>query len=551
MARNRFVFALLLSSTASGCYDQGDGVDPPLDELYFPTGLTLSAGATRLYAISSDFDLQYNGGAVHAIDLERVRTLIPTQCGSDADCDSSSHCDLTPTTENRNKPSHWCVANDGPHAGKPCGPLGEKSAAGRSLMPGRCSYLSLDKPQDGGSKLLVSSVGIGAFATDVIYRQRPEGPGGRLFIPVRGDATLHYIDVIDETEEPVPFELSCGQGGNDGKCDDAHRKGDDPDEENTRGIRLRPEPFGIAATTDSRAMAVTHQTEGTVSMFVSDADAWGNGVTNFGVGPKLEFELSGLPQRPIGIVDIPQPKRVTEYDDIPYDPGFLVTYRDAAQIDLLRFFDDADSNPPRPFIQLAGSSSITANSLGFDSRGIAIDPDARQACETGCDTGPDPKQQCLYFCAGIQLPVYVANRAPSSLLVGKTRAKQNPVSSDDLPNISDSIPVTFGPSRVVVGKVVDQSGELSTRVFVVSFDTRRLSVYDPETRLFENFLTGRGPHGVVIDSGKDQSGNPYAYAYVAHFTDSYIGIIDLDQRHKYYGTIVVTLGQPHVPRASK
>jgi hypothetical protein len=543
--------ALVLSVAASGCYDQGDGVDPPLGELYFPTGLALSVGATRLYAISSDFDLQYNGGAVHALDLERIRQLIPRECGSDADCDANRHCDLTPTPENRNKPSNWCVDNDGPHAGKPCGPLGEKSIAARSTIPGRCAYLSLEHPQDGGSKLLVSSVGIGAFATDIIYRQRPEGPGGRLFIPVRGDATLHYIDTIDETEEPMPFELSCGQNGNDGKCDDAHRKGDDPDEENTRGIRLRPEPFGIAATADARAMAVTHQTEGTVSVFASDVDAWGDGITGFGVGPKLEFELAGLPQRPIGIVDIPVPKYALDYaDDAPYDPGFLVTYRDAAQIDLLRFFVDTSSNPPRPFVQLAGSASITANSLGFDSRGIALDPEPRQTCEADCGAAPDPKQ-CLAYCAGIQIPVYVANRSPSSLLVGKTRAKQNPVSSDDLPNITDSIPVTFGPSRVVVGKVVDQSGALSTRVFVVSFDTRRLSVYDPQTRLFETFITGRGPHGLVVDSGTDQSGNPFAHAYVAHFTDSYIGIIDLDQRHKYYGTTVVTLGEPHTPRASK
>ena len=73
---------LLLAT--SGCYDQGDGVDPPLSELYFPTGLALSAGATRLYAISSDFDLQYNAGALHALDLVRIRALVPKECGSDA-----------------------------------------------------------------------------------------------------------------------------------------------------------------------------------------------------------------------------------------------------------------------------------------------------------------------------------------------------------------------------------------------------------------------------------------------------------------------------------
>lgn len=541
---------LLLSVAATGCYDQGDGIDPPLGDLYFPTGLALSAGHTRLYAISSDFDLQYNGGALHALDLTRVRALIPRECGSDADCDGGTHCDLSPTKENRNKISHWCVANDGDHAGKPCGAFGEKSFASRSVSPGRCGFVDLTSPQDGGPPILAASVGIGAFATDVIYRQRPNGPGGRLFIPVRGDATLHWIDVIDETEDAMPFELACGQNGNDGRCDDAHRKGDDPEEESTRdGIRLPPEPFGIDSTEDGRATLVTHQTQGTVALFESLEDSWGNGTTNFGVGPQLQFLLTGLPQRPVGLVALPVP-RIVEESPIPiaYSPGFLVTYRDSAQVDLIRYQLDPSK---RPYLQLAGTSAITANSVGYDSRGIAVDAGPRTECEAACESAADVLL-CLYECAGQQLPVYIANRTPSSLLIAKTRPKQNPVATDDLPSVKDSVPVQFGPSRVVVGKVVDQTGQLATRVFVVSFDAHSLGVYDPATTApIEFFNTGRGPHGIAIDSGVDDTGNPYAYAYIAHFTDSYIGVIDLDQRHNYYGTIVLTLGQPHAPRASK
>jgi hypothetical protein len=540
---------LLLSAGATACYDQGDGIDPPLGDLYFPTGLALSAGETRLYAISSDFDLQYNGGALHALDLTRVRALVPRECASDADCDATQHCDLVPTKENRNKASRWCVANDGDSAGKPCGPFGEKSFASRSQMPGRCGFVDLTSPQDGGPPILAASVGIGAFATDIIYRQRPDGPGGRLFIPVRGDATLHYIDVPDETEEPVPFELSCGQGGNDGRCDDAHRKGDDPDEENTRGLRLPPEPFGIAATEDARATLVTHQTEGVVALFESDAEAWGNGTTNFGVGPKLQFLLPTSAQRPVGLVSLPVPKIVSESPiPIAYSPGFLMTYRDAAQVDLVRYQIDPSN---RPYLQLAGTAAITANSVGFDNRGLAVDDTARSDCEAGCDSAPDVLT-CLYECAGKQMDVYIANRTPNSLLVGKTRPKQNPVASDDLPSVKNSIPAQFGASRVVVGKVVGLDGQLVTRVFLVSFDSHTLSIFDPATQEFEDFVnTGRGPHGVAIDSGIDGAGNPYAYAYVAHFTDSYIGVIDLDQRHYTWASIVMTLGQPHSPRASK
>jgi hypothetical protein len=42
-----------------------------------------------------------------------------------------------------------------------------------------------------------------------------------------------------------------------------------------------------------------------------------------------------------------------------------------------------------------------------------------------------------------------------------------------------------------------------------------------------------------------------AHAYVAHFTDSYLGVIDLDQRNSTYGTMLATIGRPSAPRASK
>jgi hypothetical protein len=35
---------------------------------------------------------------------------------------------------------------------------------------------------------------------------------------------------------------------------------------------------------------------------------------------------------------------------------------------------------------------------------------------------------------------------------------------------------------------------------------------------------------------------------VAHFTDSYVGVIDLDARHSSFGTLILTLGTPTAPR---
>ncbi|MBN2193149.1 MAG: hypothetical protein JW751_10065 [Polyangiaceae bacterium] len=540
-------WALLLLITTA-CFPPGEGRDPPMGRVYFPVGLAVDQARSRLYVVSSDFDLQYNGGAVHSFDLQRLRDFVPRSCETDGDCAGSERCDTEPNDQNGGVASSWCVAREGSHAGTPCGVLGERVVASRWLEPGRCEYLDPSSPQDGGAPVQVDAVGVGAFATDILFRAAPSDLGlaggdlvGRLFVPVRGDATLHFIDVRAE-----PSELECGQTGNDGKCADAYRAGDDPDSENTRDLRMPSEPFAVDATTDGRAIAVTHQTEGSVSLFVNEWDA----------RTRLEFVTTGLPSRVVGVASVPEPA-VVAAQGYNYQPGFLVTFRDSNEVRLLRYFDDVDQGTPtnvrRPFLEPSGTAVVSANSVGTDSRGIAIDAGERDACQDGCAGD----STCLQECAAIPLGVYVSNRSPDSLLVGRTRTDATPTSSDDLPMFYDSLPVPAGASRVVVGKIVDPGGNLASRVFVVCFDERRLVIYDPVTRRIEKLVeTGRGPHAFVVDaaSGTFAGGETgvSSLGYLAHFTDSYIGVIDLDQRHhRTFGEIILTVGAPIPPRASK
>src|SRR5690242_8687613 len=63
-----------LASTNAGCYPAaGEGVDPPSFSFYFPVGLAVSRGGNVLYAINSDFDLQWNGGTIQSLDLRMIR----------------------------------------------------------------------------------------------------------------------------------------------------------------------------------------------------------------------------------------------------------------------------------------------------------------------------------------------------------------------------------------------------------------------------------------------------------------------------------------------
>jgi len=564
----------------NACYPPGDGKAPPLEELYFPTGLALDGyskseidqGAPRyLYLANSDFDLQYRAASVISYDLDLVRKVVPRSCNKTADCmadGANAICDAPgvagiPTDPNR-VPTYYCVdSSDSPSRGartpsEPCGAFGERDEADLVLTPGRCNWVDPIDPQDGTTgKLLVHKVGIGAFATDVIWRAAPTGSAhqSRLFVPVRGDSTLHWIDVDDGV-------FSCGQdnGDNDDGCDSLHRSGDVPSD-NLDALRQPAEPFALDVSPDGDFVAITNQTSGTVSLYDND---WRDDV-----GPKLSSILGGLPLAPVGIAALP---RSVLPDGTDQDPGFLVSYRTAAQIDLLRVLTDKTTENgvgrqdyTRHALRRAGSIPINENSLGFDSRGIAIDDPARAACEatfadcassgSDVDTCKAERATCLRA-VHEQSKVYVASRAPASLLVGAMTADVNyPDGSTWLPSFSNSLALTFGPSRVVMGDVKvpgttqqDSAGsyDLERRVFVICFDSRRIFVYDPKRRLIEAIVsTGRGPHALAVDGTR-------GLAYLGHFTDSYLGVISLDQRFpQTYATIVASIGAPKAPRTSK
>ncbi len=473
----------------------------PADQIYFPVGLAIDAKSENLFVVSSDFDLQYNGGAIQSYRLGR-KTLeeprdtaglfdnLPQRCSSDEDCESGS-CT-----------SGVCACPS---------PTLARAPADQLLYPGPCTPIE-PKPLQG------AQAKIGAFATDAVLRPRPSGAATpeRLFVPVRGDSTLHWLDVAGGG-------LDCGQDS-DGRCDEAHTAGNDAAKENTRGLELGAEPFAIDANRDGSTIVVTNQTTGTASLFVTDAAD--------DLGPQLRFALSSdrIPSRPVGIVNLPQAAPTA-------DDAFLMTFRNSAQVRLLRFADDGESSPRREYLLDNGGVAIDSNSVGTDSRGIAVDDAARSLARGRCADGD---QACLDQAELVPIDVYVANRTPASLIIGQTRPPL------EYPYFFQSLPLTVGPSRVVVGQVKTPSGESESRVFVVCFDSRRVFVYDPKRSRFEaEILTGRGPHAVAVDSER-------SLLYVAHFTDSFIGVFSLDLSNPAsYGTMLGTLGTPKTPRSSK
>jgi hypothetical protein len=427
-------------------------------------------------------------------------------------------------------------------------------------IPGRCEAVDLVHPQDGGGPLFVDAIQIGAFATDAMVRSAPSTAQfpERLFVPVRGEASVNWADVSADGR------FDCGRDGSNA-CDSAHRAGRDAST-NSRALVMPPEPFAIDATEDASSILVTHQTQGAVSLLLND----------WQLGPHLEYVFTGLPPMPIAVKAVPEPDVVASgaYEK---SPGFLVAYETTPRVDLFRYTSDALSAPARPYVELAATSAISINSGGYDVRGFTIDDSARRSCEdavrasydncsSGCITADnsdlascqakcsESRRADLLKCANISLDVYASSRSPSTLLIGRTTPDSTLGPNGDMPSFNDVISVPPGPSRVQIAHIINENGGVEPRVLVMCFDSRRIAVVDPRRRKVEAFVTtGRGPQSIVEDFAAPSSTDEgHARAIVGHFTDSYLGVVELDRRRgRSYGTIVLSLGSATAPRTSK
>lgn len=559
----------------------------------------MSEDAEHLLVINSDFDLQFAQGTIQSLDMARIREIARRPCSGDSDCSSGELCDTEPSEENGTAPSFFCVDAADP---RPCGPIGEKSPPQLSVAPGRCSAIDLGKPFDGGAPLLVDVAETSAFATQGILLRRPclqdgalvdcevgtpsgdriqqssgESTPERLFVPIRGDTTIHYLDLADDGTfrcgrgvelggEVASYE--SGSGGKALRCSSAYRidegttyalssegtvqttseppepseEDDEEPEEPTDAFRLPPEPLDLDASDDGRVIVVSHQLDGRASALVN---SWVQ-------TPQLVHILEGLQENPVGVgfLSHTTPRGVAD---------FLLTYRSDARVELLRFTDDGlldalhPSGPTdeqlergttvyRPALAALASETITLNSVGSDSRGIAVDSSRRDAAVAGCGG----EETCLTEAGTVALDVFIANRSPNSLLVGRTGGTDLGEKVSALPEFYQNIPLTAGPSRVVIGHVTSPEGEKLLRVFVLCFDSALIYIYDPERgRIESEIRTGRGPYAMAFDSES-------SLAFVAHFTDSHIGVVSLDQAYPMtFGATVATLGEPKPPRASK
>jgi hypothetical protein len=573
--RHQVLISVVAASLGlSACYSAGDGTDPPSNSFYFPVGVTVSRGGSVMYVVNSDFDLQWNGGTVQSYDLQLIRrhTVLAITDPNNTDLPL-----LHPGVE------HECPNNP---------PNVESNGSGTRQPLGQTCAPPVD------SKVYVrDSAIIGAFATDLQLSHA----SNRLFMPVRGDASLTWIDVQpDDSVTPppkdakaayAPWALDCGVRVNN-RCDAAHHAGNNPDEpNNTRKIAMPGEPFGMAQSEDGTAIVITHQNDTKTSLLstglppcrTDNASCAGAPPTS----PALQFVVDGLPTGGNGITAIPHDP-LAFAGTLPPRPAFLQTSRTTPELDLLRFYSDegsaTQSSLLRPYLVKESTFGLTANAGGSDSRGIVIDPTPRLACQgtvAPADPGAKPPRSQadveadMIACARLPARVFVANRTPASMIlgeVGEPAAAGDGTYDADRVVVYGNVPLSFGPSRLYLAPIVDRDGNYAMRVFIVCFDSATIFIYDPEVGAVENIIhVGAGPFALAFDpfslkdvalraKVKKDDREPdldlkqYRFAYVASFTNSFMQVIDLDNSltdKSTFENIVYTLSEPTTPKGSQ
>jgi hypothetical protein len=505
---------VVTGSVANGCYSGTTGSAPDDAAFYYPVGLALSGAfahtgssdtRTRsdyLFVANSDFDLAFNAGTLAAVDLDAVEY----------------HAHLA-------------------------------EAAGASCTdPGCFPEIGV-----GANNYITGSVRIGAFAADVIVTElyqptigNTPGPAvapkqGRIFIPVRGDGAITYIDYA---ETDGGLTLDCGgqtATSTFGQaCGDDHHVGNDSTKD-SRQIVMDGQPFAMSAVTggpsdtgsggvggDARineappaalptdptgslplggVLVTADQSTGDVSLFVDALVS--------GVAPTLAYSLTGLPTFATAVtpIDFLPPTG----GDANYTSRFLVTNRSVATISVVDLLAD-QSDIQRSALTTSGSIPITTNAGGSDTRAVAVDPPS--PAETAPGATPRPTR------------IFLSSRAPASLVTGEIDPTSGNVS------FFANIALPVGPSRLTRTSYVAADGTTHTRLFLTSYDAREIVAYDPDTGRIGNVIhTGRGPYAFAYDG-------PRKLAYVANFIDNTVQVIELDDvnHSATFEQIIFTIG---------
>ncbi|RMG99023.1 MAG: hypothetical protein D6705_04330 [Deltaproteobacteria bacterium] len=491
----------------AGCESPSVGIAPPSDGLFFPVGLALDPkpdpgdpqGAPRyLFVTNANSDRAYAGSTVVAVDLRAFW---------DAWYDPALDA-----------PDPYCREDVGRCVQPPGAPVD-------ATYPCRHLAQAPQVVECEEAPFVVDAVRVGHFAARVAVSLEPDGDVAtgrrRLWVPVRGDPSIVYVDVVEGAEG---IRLECAQDpdaahGGPAPCGDEHRLThvlDDPDEP-----RLAREPFNVlvAEGPDYRYAFVAHATGGALTRIdLGDADRkpriveqlfvldTGNTASG-GIGLALRpcFEAG---QGPLGPAD-PEPN-VPALSKGCERPVVYAALRYAPRIAMFTV------TPLAPE-EIGAATGLRA--LSYFSPG-GLDPGASFG---GAFLGD------IAFADVRGDRLVAVQTQPGALLSVDTSLDDDGVPA----NVPAGPPVELCQQPTTLAIHDDGIDRLA---FVTCFRSAHLFVVDLDSmQVVSETLVGAGPHAVAVDEARE-------VVYVSNSLEATISVVDISRSRPTRFDVIAKLG---------
>ncbi len=469
------------------------GTEPPPDEFAFPSTMALDPDGRHLYVTSANADLRFGGGMLQIVDTTRWECARQAFSGETLDL----VCD--PTTAMTDAAT--CHRDPTDPAAVICDE--------KNFVLGN------------------SSIKLGNFGGKMVLQRT--GPQERtLFVVVRGDPSITYVDVDWKRDATRPGVLNCV----DDLAQLEKRSGYDP-VTNTSKSPIPCDPSHLLQKYECKNKLSCKQDVEQIPVepfgMVLDQGTLPSG------DPYAHLLISHLFGSEIQLIDTLSRPPVTRYVSDP-------------------MLDAPTQNNRRGGFSLAAqypgvygtSYYLTSNvqsvmaTFRLAELGIVL-PGPRFSVRGAFASGADVRD--LQFEPGGQRAFFTENLPPSLAVLDTS--PQTTSTGPGLPRnlVTQVIGICQSPSHFAV-----RHYDGRTRVYVACFLGGQVLVVDPDLgRVEDTILVGGGPNEVVLnfaDAALDNPSPAHRRAYVTDFSEATIAVLDLDPGSAHYNRMIGRIGLP-------
>jgi hypothetical protein len=521
--RRSTILALVAGGLTPACGLNQEGVLPQRDAIAFPSAAVVAPGGKWLLVANANSDLRFNDGTLVAVDLDHAQG--DRSAGTWPDCPEVDY--IHPRSQPVDEEHRYCCWD----------------RLDRTIL--NCDERGYIPP--------ASTVRIGSFSAGMVLQQgcRPPAPGtdctracapadvdptrGRLFIGVRGNSSLTWIDVAIDAAGGMPVFTCKGTQPSTAfdECDPQHQieatatgaASADP-AANAPALPVPDEPYALTIDTERQLLYVghlkgdvAHATTGGVSLF--DVGGLDDGVRrpppSF-VGPfpaVFPSDAAGL----FGVTSLSQ--RLGDTSGEVFVSSHYVP-RVGSLFPTTTPTTCAQASTRNEIALVTGGDVFDTTLTGAETRGIQFIPDIQRA--------------------------FVLQRVPPAL-VGFDLST-DPITGQRRATPTDVIETCAGPTFLDL----HNPGGAGWQLYVTCFETGQMYVVDPYIpRIVTTIDVGRGPSGLVFGPSPADpiagSSTETTRGYIVGFSENNVRVLDLDPSSLNQNHVIQRIGFPStVPR---